>query len=171
MKKLTYILFLSLALLTSCNKVKPQSPSNRSRQTTEDSLAVALIIANQRIAQVADKELTDYVLTANDPTYVLDSTGYWFKYILRNEEEPIDTDTKLNLHLTVYNLKDEMLFDEQEITTINRQELLPAVAQTLLTMRRGEQMELLIPWYGAYGTTGNEVVPPYTNLKVIIETN
>ena len=171
MNKLPYIFMACVLLLCSCNKTKPQSPSNRRSATTNDSAATALVLTQQRLAEEADRVILQYVKKHGEGQYVMAADGYWYKKILKTQAEDIVKGSKLDLREIIYRFEsNEMIIDNREEITMNSEQMLLPVWETLQTMHYGEQAELLIPWYAGYGATGTALVEPYTNLRIIIET-
>ncbi len=172
MRNIIMILFAAGALLfAGCNRTKPQSPSNRHGSSQEDSVAVAIVLMHQRMAEQADREILDYVKANNPETFAaFEFLRTWSRILVRTDNEKITDNTPLDLRLVVYDLSGSMLFDSREQLIIKDRDFIPSVRVTLLDMNIGEQAELLTPWYAAYGSTGNADVPPYTNLRIIIET-
>ncbi|MBR1808727.1 MAG: hypothetical protein IJ776_05025 [Paludibacteraceae bacterium] len=165
---LLMVCFLSL---TSCNRTKPQSPSNRHNATPQDSAAMALVFTQQRLAQEADKIITQYVREHGEEQYVMLSRGYWAKKILKTSGKDITKNSKLELREILFSLEDgRMIIDSRDETEVKAEQMIAPVWEVLQTMHHGEQVELLVPWYLGYGSTGSPMVAPYTNLRIILET-
>ena len=163
------LILLVFAALIGCQKTKPQMP-NKLHATKEDSAAVALVMMNQRLAEQTDKELLEYVKQHDPETFVAGVQGYWYKKIVKTDAHVIKEDMSPDVRLIISTLDGKMLIDSRQIVNFSDNDLIVPIRDVLLMMRIGEQAEVLIPWYAAYGTTGNQFVPPYANIKVVIET-
>lgn len=164
--KFPIIAILASCLLLSCQRTKPQAPSRHSEQ---DSSRVAMLLVTQRLAEEADKELTQYAAQTNGE-YTLDEYGFWYKYIKRTNGSYWRKGEAVLIHTKIFSFTGALLLDNQEQIEIGKGETIPAIEDMLLMMRRNEACELLIPWYLAFGASGNENVEPYTNVRIDIET-
>ncbi len=165
MRKL-FVVILASCLLCSCQRTKPQAPSHRQAQ---DTAQVALLLMTQRMAEEADKELTNYVNHV-DSGYTLNESGIWYRYTKRTDEKRWQKGEDVELHAQIFTMDGKLLTDSRETIALGKGETLQSVENILQTMRRGEACELLIPWYQAFGVSGSEEVPPYTNIKINMET-
>jgi FKBP-type peptidyl-prolyl cis-trans isomerase len=43
-----------------------------------------------------------------------------------------------------------------------------AILRSLKMMKHGEQMQIVTPWYAAYGVEGTTLINPYSNLKIVV---
>ena len=170
MNKYIYIILVCTLALTACHRTKPQSPANRSSKQP-DSVAIALVMMNQRLAEEADNEVLKYV-QANEPdSFVMGSSGYWYRRTIKTDNQKIEKTTQLDMHIVIYSIEGDMYLDSRESLKPDDPSLLFPVMETLTYMHLGESAELLIPWYAGYGNIGKANIPPYTNLRVTIETN
>ncbi len=160
------VAILASCLLCSCQRTKPQAPSHRSAQ---DTAQVALLLMTQRMAEEADKELTNYV-NHIDSGYTLNEAGIWYRYTKRTNEKRWQKGENVLLHAQVYTMDGKLLIDSRETIALGKGETLLSIENILQTMRRNEACELLVPWYQAFGVSGSEEVPPYTNIKINMET-
>lgn len=165
MRKL-FVVILASCLLCSCQRTKPQAPSHRQAQ---DTAQVALLLMTQRMVEEADKELTNYVNHV-DSGYTLNESGIWYRYTKRTDEKRWQKGEDVELHAQIYTMDGKLLTDSRETIALGKGETLQSVENILQTMRRGEACELLVPWYQAFGVSGSEEVPPYTNIKINMET-
>lgn len=161
-----FVVILASCLLCSCQRTKPQAPSHRQAQ---DTAQVALLLMTQRMAEEADKELTNYVNHV-DSGYTLNESGIWYRYTKRTNEKRWQKGEDVELHAQIYTMDGKLLTDSRETIALGKGETLQSVENILQTMRRGEACELLVPWYQAFGVSGSEEVPPYTNIKINMET-
>lgn len=165
--KSSTIIILASCLLVSCQRTKPQAPSHHAEQ---DSVKVAMLLVTQRLAEEADKELTQYASRTNGE-YTLDDFGFWYKYLKRTDGNYWQKGEQVLIHTQIFSLKGELLLDSKEQIEIGKGNAIPAIEDMLLMMRKNEACELLVPWYLAFGASGNENIAPYTNIRIDIETH
>ncbi len=174
----TIHILLSLLLLvgiTTCQRTRPQSPSQRNgipATTTEQQAVIDLVELNQKMAAEADKALIRYVQNHPDGTYTQQRAGYWMHYVTHqydNDGDGLEEGDKCMVHLVTRTLDRELLTDSEQEIILGHDELPTAVYLTIKQMHHGEQVELLCPWYCAYGANGNELVGAYQNIIYEIE--
>ncbi|MCM1034897.1 MAG: FKBP-type peptidyl-prolyl cis-trans isomerase [Paludibacter sp.] len=168
MRRTTFITILAgILLLYGCNKTKPQAPSHRTEQN--DTTQLALVLLNQRMAEEADKELIHYIQQEPD-TYTLDTYGYWYRYNNHTQLPHLQKDQYVVVKAQIYDLQDQLLTDSEETICIGKKQVIPVIDQMLPQLREGEECTLLAPWYTAFGPIGSDAVPPYTNVKIKLQT-
>ncbi len=163
---LKIVVTIAIVCLMACHKTQPQIPTRhgQKRETPADTLLLKAIETNQRLAQEADKAISNY---ANEG-YAQYETGFWAK-TLREVDNPLQEGEKVMVHYRVYSMDDVLLEDIREAVVMGKSTRIQAVTEALYMMERGEKVSLIVPWYLAYGATGNETVAPYTNLRVELE--
>ena len=152
-----------LAILASCTPQQPQRPTfhGRGQEVKTDSALLQTMVLNQHLAEQADRDLTRFA----GEGYAQTELGYWAK-TLRVVDHPLQTDQRVLVHMQVFVLTGQQVEQVSEWMTVGQTECMQAVGDALTQMERGEQVSLIVPWYLAYGATGNEHVPPYTNVRV-----
>jgi FKBP-type peptidyl-prolyl cis-trans isomerase len=72
--------------------------------------------------------------------------------------------------LQVYELNGQLIADVSETFEIgSASKPLPlAMDKALKMLRQGEQIQIIAPWYTAYGVEGTDEIKGYTNLKIVI---
>ncbi len=150
----------------SCQRTKPQLPSNRVQEVDSTELRMALL--TQRLVEEANTSLAQYV-QGLDSAYVLELIGYWQRVPHRLDGAKLQKNEKVLLHSKIYTLSGELLLDTEEVVTVGKREVPVAVDDFLVEMRAGECASLLIPWYAAFGAIGNENVPAYENVRIEIK--
>ncbi len=168
LRPLAFVLLLGAWLLipTSCQRTKPQSPSNRAQEMDSTEMHMALL--TQRLVEEANASLVQFV-QGLDSAYVLERFGSWHRVTQRVKGERLQKDDKVLLHSQTYTLQGDLLSDTEDVVTVGKREVPVAVDRLLTEMCAGESASLIVPWYAAYGATGNEVVPAYTNIRIEIE--
>lgn len=164
-------ILLLACVLTGCGRQAPQRPSYRSGQKTEvDSAQLALMLWQQQLAEAADDELARYVQASSD-TFALYDNRTWMRicYKGRQHEPKIQRGEEYVIHLVVYDLKGQLLADIQRPFVIGKMELPMAADANMAVLNPGARVEMVAPWYMAYGANGAEGVPPYTNVIIEME--
>lgn len=169
MKKTHIILLLSasISLLCGCNRTKPQSP--RHKTPPRDTIQTALLLLNQRMAEEADLELMQYVNRQTE-NYTLDANGFWYKITSRTDLPQLQKEQNIRVKVRIFTLQDHLLSDMEEVICIGKKQVIPAIEEVLPLLCENETCLLLAPWYVAFGPVGSKTVPPYTNIKIELQT-
>lgn len=157
--------------LTACVRQAPQRPSTRLGQAPEpDTAQLALMEFNRRMAAAADDEVTRYAQATGQAYALYDNCTWMWVYDRGNEDEPVIREKdRTQLHLRVYDLSEKLMADIERQYTVGHMELPPAVESNIIYLHPRAKARLIAPWYTAYGTTGTEGVPPYTNVIIDLE--
>ena len=59
--------------------------------------------------------------------------------------------------------------DVKENLQIGGGELPVAINRALHNLRQGEQIQIITPWYMAYGVEGTSIIKPYSNLRIVVK--
>lgn len=153
-------LLLVCALLVACGKTQPQRPTFLHGEENADSTLLQAITMNQHMAEEADRQLLRYA-----EGYVLLEENIWVKGLCESAQ-PLPENELVSLHARFYSLDSVLLEDHRQEVTIGRIEDIQGVVTVVNKMARGDSVSLLVPWYEAFGSAGNQQVPPYENLRV-----
>lgn len=166
MKRLI-IISCCLTMLMACNQknVKPQTPANAPEI---DTVAQNLLYTNQMLVQQANLELSQYVKNSG-LEYALHDKGFWYRRLVRTDEEQLQPEMTADIHYTVSLIDSTLCMDISCQIRVGKKEVPPAIDHSLQFMHRGEKYEILAPWYCAYGQKGENNVPAYTNVRIILE--
>ncbi len=157
---------LLMMLVTGCNK-SPQ-PVRRLGDEKPDSLLMAQLYFNQRMISEADKQCLEYIKWDTLHSYVQDDFGFWYTILQRTAQEPLQKGQYADMHIQLYELNDSLVADIQGSLQVGSGELPVAINRTLNNIRQGEQVQIITPWYAAYGVEGTSLIKPYSNLKIVI---
>jgi len=160
------LLIIVVCALCCCHRPQPQIPSYKSgRAVVADSALLQALEVNRHLAEEADRQLTRFASAG----YAQMESGYWAKG-LRDTDSPLQEGETAQVHVRVLSL-DSTLFEDTRLTvTIGKEQLPEAATDALRHMTRGGRVQLAVPWYLAFGSTGNNSVPPYTNVLIELET-
>jgi len=156
-------ILLSVMLLVSCGKTQPQYP-RFCGEASSDSMVVQMLTLNQQLASQADLQLAS-VATKE---FVLMDENYWVKGLcsVENQQITLQEGEYVNFEAQFYSLTDSLITTHQASAKLGQLEEIQAIIQVLPLMQRGMHVTLLVPWYMAFGSVGNQDVPPYENLRV-----
>lgn len=168
-----------VALIMGCARTAPQKPSQRNGVRAEaaaDTAAMALLTMNQRLADAADREVLRRVQQAqasgaeeNALVYSQNEVGAWERWIVRSHEgECPKKDEEWTLHMVVSSLDGQMLLDSEATYRIGREEMPRAVEEAISEAHHGDEVEIICPWYTAYGAVGNEYIEAYQNVIITV---
>jgi len=152
---------LCLLCLMSCGKTQPQRPSyHNGTLHREDSALVHLVQINEKMAEEADRQILHY---ANG--YAQWESGIWTKG-WTTPHSPLQEEEKVMLSMQIYDMDSTLLEDIHESAVVGKYDRMEGLSTMLQELERGQHISLLVPWYIGYGSTGNEHVAPYTNLRI-----
>ena len=157
---------LLMLLVTGCNK-SPQ-PVRRLGDEKPDSLLMAQLYFNQRMISEADKQCLEYIKWDTLHSYVQDDFGFWYTILQRTAQEPLQKGQYADMHIQLYELNDSLVADIQESLQVGSGKLPVAINRTLNNIRQGEQVQIITPWYAAYGVEGTSIIKPYSNLRIVV---
>jgi len=168
MRKIGYIILALLSIsLTGCRKeTKPQEPAN---QPETDTIAQNLLYTNQMLVEQSNKELALFVKQSGTQ-FALHDYGFWYRWLERTENVKLKTDDQVTIHYQVWLMDSTLCADIVKEVRVGKKEVPNAIDHALTMMRMGEIMEIIAPWYCAYGQKGEDRVLPYTNVRFRLET-
>jgi len=146
------------------NTTQPQRPTFQGQAREVDSVALSLITLHQTMAEKADLQLARIA----DEGYVLMDENYWVKGLggeVENGEE-LQEGEWVDVTVECSSLEGKLLTTHQSTVRMGQVDEIQAVVQVLGKMKHKMQVEMLVPWYLAYGSAGNGEVPPYENIHV-----
>ena len=157
-----------LLLLVGCNKT-PQPVRHLGNDTQPDSLLMAQLYFNQRMINEADKQCLEYIKHDTLHTYAQDEFGFWYTILQHTTQDSLQKGQHLDMHIQIFELNDSLVADIKENLQIGSGELPMAINKALNNLRKGEQIQLIAPWYTAYGVEGTSIIKPYSNLRIVLK--
>ena len=160
------ILLIILSGLVACQ------PTAQNRQATKDSptadsAMIAQMEKNLHMADLADKVCLTKV-KESERTYVMDEWGFWYTKTVRQTGDSVQVGQEVAIHMQIKKLNGQLLLDTKQHIKVGEEEQIRAVEKVLQMMRTGEQMQIIAPWYTAYGINGTDIIEPYSNLEIIL---
>lgn len=170
MNRLRTIYWIGIVLLVACTQQAPQRPSQRKGNTPAvDSTALALMEINQQLTEAADQLLLRMART-QEPPYALYERGTWARIVQTGDtQRPIRHGEECTMHMRIYSLNGTLYCDTEITAVAGKYELPAAVDENITEWHHGAQIQLLAPWYAAFGIKGTEYVPPYENVMIELD--
>ena len=164
--KLYFGLLLTTVLLVGCQK-QPQKVRILNENPVLDSTMMAQLQVNIHLADVADRECKAFV-EADSITYAMDDFGFWYAKTITGNTDTVQPGQELSLHIQISEIGGSLISDIKHHHVMGSGELPTAINRSLKMMCIGDQMQIVAPWYTAYGVEGTSLVKPYSNLFFII---
>ena len=160
--KNTIALLFVFVMLLSCNRQKPQLPSNKGSET--DTSTVSLLTINRNLAKKEDVCLKQYVFHT-DKSFKRNELGFWYKIEHAGKGSGIKDSTTCKISFRISTLNGKELQNEMKQVAIGKKQVATGLEEGLKLMNKGDSATFIIPWYLAYGMKGSEpLIPPYTSL-------
>lgn len=160
-------LFLLLCGLMGCSN-SPQPVRFLGKDKEPDSLILAQMRFNQRMVNEAGMQCLTYVQEDDGKRYAQDEIGFWYTKIVTTNLDSLRKGEQVDMHIQIYELNDSLVADVKESFQIGQPGLPIAILRSLGMMRHGEQIQIVTPWYAAYGVEGTLLIQPYSNLKIVV---
>ena len=165
--RLLFVQIIIVIFIASCQRPAPQLPANKSEAI--DSTEISLLKLNEKMILSEDSLIRDYVEKA-DINYVKHELGFWYKIEKSDLENSAQANQQCKVLYRVYSLENTFLLEQNETIIIGKKQLPTAMEEALKMMRKGAKVDLIIPWYLAYGMKGNgKEIKPYTSLMVNLQ--
>ena len=166
-KTLSLAALLSIILLVGCQK-QPQRARHLGAEKEVDSITMAKLQFNQQMAQAADRLCLE-IVNADTLQYTIDDFGFWYTKTIITDLDSIHKGDTVELHIQISEIGGKMISDIKNQFIVRSGDLPLAIVRSLKTMRRGEQMRIISPWYTAYGVEGPSIIKPYSNLLITLQ--
>lgn len=158
------ILYILLLTIVSCTRQAPQLPANKTQGV--DSMALFMQKANELLVESEDSIVALYVRSKGlDMT--LSASGLWYKKVTnKGGKKPAELES-CKIWYRVSLLNDSVALEQTETIVIGKKQIIDGIEEALMLMSRGDEAQLVIPWYLAYGMKGSgDEVPAYSSIKV-----
>lgn len=159
------ILFAT-TLLVACQP-QPQKARHLSQTQELDSVLLKQMEFNTHMAEAADKVCLAWV-QADSLKYTMDDLGFWYTKTIKKGNEVVEKGQEVTLHIQIREVNGKLLSDVKHQYVVGNGELPTAIRRILKIMGQGEQMQIVTPWYAAYGVEGTSIIKPYSNLIILL---
>ena len=166
--KIRVIVILTAAALMIGCQTEPQKVRRMSEKNTPDSAMMAQLEFNMQMASAADNACITLV-QADSLQYAADDFGFWYTKTIITDLDSIHKGDTVELHIQISEIGGKMISDIKNQFIVRSGDLPLAIVRSLKTMRRGEQMRIISPWYTAYGVEGTSIIKPYSNLLITLQ--
>ena len=167
MKQIIVILLFIISLVGCGKKVKPQQIANLKEQ---DTVAINLMLTNQILVEQTNDSLALYVAHCGKD-FALHDNGFWYRYLKKNERDSLHDEEIVAVDYQVFLLDSTLCADVAKQVRVGKKEVPDALDDALRMSRHGEQLEIIAPWYNAYGQKGTNRIPAYTNVRFVLSIN
>lgn len=166
-RSLSVVILLWAILLTGCQQ-QPQRARHLGTKKDVDSVTLAKLQFNQQMVLAADRLCLE-IANADTLQYTIDDFGFWYAKTIATDLDSIHKGDSVELHIQISEMDGKMISDTKNQFIVRSGDLPLAIVRSLKTMRRGEQMRIISPWYTAYGVDGTNIIKPYSNLLIILQ--
>ena len=157
-----------MALFCSCNRIKPQIPSN-----TEDTDQTAqdLIAFNKLCIEDERREIDAYIdsVKSQGEIFTHNEDGYWIRLVLEGPDsgneitEGSNVAIAYSLELLDGTICSQSTDGNLRRFTVGKREVEKGLDIAVAGMHLGDEAELIIPYNMAHGVTGDRgCIPPRT---------
>lgn len=178
-KNLILIALISFSFF-SCHQQEARRPVTKSKSYTLADTSYEM----KKINQLEEEKIKTYMQLDSTTTYLSSSNGYWYSFVVKNEEE-LPTPKKgdaVDLELEILDLNNNIIYSKDEIGLksykVDKEDFIPALQLGIKSMKVGETVKFVIPSYNAFGVVGdqnkigiNQSIISIVTLKNIIEEN
>ena len=160
------ISLLTIVLMVACTQ-QPQEVRKLSEKQEVDSALMEQLAFSMRMADMADRECSQWVRQDSN-TYAMDEFGFWYCKTKKTLNDRLENTNKSLIHIKIYELNGKQLLDTKDYYSIGEGDFPLVVNRCLRQMAYGEEMQIVTPWYIAYGAEGTTQIKPYSNLLIIL---
>lgn len=157
MKHSFYIVFI-LFFIIGCTKTQPRRPINPKPSTT---IFKTNIEASKKLIQAENKKIVDYISQDSTKTYINSNNGFWYTYVDKVEIDTITPkvgdDVVLNYNITTLN--DDIIYSKEDLGLknykVDKEDFISGLQKGIKLMKAGETITFVIPFYNAFGISGD----------------
>ncbi len=151
--------------LSSCTKPSPQLPSNK---TANGNTATQSMLEMNKVLATREDSIIQAMVDNQSIAYIKSKSGIWYSVIHATNSDSLKNDSIVSFSYKMYDLKGAELLSEKKTVRFGKKEIPTGLEDGLRLMRKGETLQLIVPWYLAYGMKGEDNIPPYTSLMYLI---
>ena len=161
MKKIRLFIAILCFGLFSCVKQAPQLPSNKLIERNNDN--AALLKINSNLTKKEDSILA--VIAEKKGSFKKNDIGFWYHIFKTGKGQLIADSTQCKFDYQLFKTNYKFIQSGQKTIVIGKKQSIVGLEEGLKMMHKGDSATFIIPWYLAYGMTGNtDLIPPYTSL-------
>ncbi len=158
MRSNLFFLGFCFLLMISCKDQEARRPITATKTYTLASVTEDL----KKINKKEETKVLAYIKKDTANTYSSSSSGYWFYYQTKIEEELPTPKVGDIVELTyeILDLNNQPIYTKEELGIkqykVDKEDFIPALQDGVKNMKIGETIKFLIPAYNAYGIVGDE---------------
>lgn len=147
----------------SCTKQAPQLPTNKI--VVDNSNTQTMLAINQDLAVKEDSILRTVVAKMKDKAFTRDEIGFWYKIEKAGNGGIIEDKSTCSFSYKLLLTDGKQIGEGKKEIVIGKKEIVTGLEEGIKRIHRGDSATFIIPWYLAYGMTGNKpLVQPYTSI-------
>jgi|TARA_B110001454_G_C12637915_1_gene399920 gliding motility-associated peptidyl-prolyl isomerase len=152
------IFLLLVFLCFSCNNVQPRKPINKKPSTT---LLKATAQQTKALNTIEDKKIEQLILNDSLALYYVSKNGFWYTYNHKKEGNlpTPQLGNEVSFEYGITDLNDSIIYSKEELGIINykvdKEDFISAIQKGIKLMKIGETITFVIPFYNAYGISGD----------------
>ena len=152
------IFLIIVFLCFSCNKVQPRKPINPKPSST---LLRTTAKQTKALNTLEDKKIEQLILNDSLAEYHVSKNGFWYTYIHKKEGNlPLPKlGNEVSFEYEITDLNDSIIYSKEELGIINykvdKEDFISAIQKGIKLMKIGETITFVIPFYNAYGISGD----------------
>ena len=153
--KLNWILIFSILLL-SCEKEAPRRPVKAKSNTS----LIQSVSLNQALVSQQNNLIERRIKEDSLIGFQRNSNGFWERNALEKEVKiyPKEGD-EISYTYSVFDIFGNVIYSQTEMDTVKvifgKQDEMIGVSESLQKMYEGQKLELILPYYKAYGVAGD----------------
>ncbi|MEI6754483.1 MAG: FKBP-type peptidyl-prolyl cis-trans isomerase [Paludibacter sp.] len=161
MRKIGF-LFVTLFFFgfVSCVKQMPQLPSNKVIERNMDN--ETLLKINSKLTEKEDSTIR--ILAESKGSFRKNQLGFWYKIFHTGKGTAVKDSVQCSFDFQIMKLDNKLINSGFTKIIIGKKQSIIGLEEGLKMMHKGDSAIFIIPWYLAYGMTGNDMIPPYTSL-------
>jgi len=164
--------FLLIALfcvgIISCVKQAPQLPSNKVIEKNNDN--AALLRINSNLTKQEDSILA--IIAQKKGSFKKNNIGFWYHIFKTGKGNLVTDSTQCKFDYQLFKINDKLIHSGQKTIVIGKKQSIVGLEEGLKMMHKGDSATFIIPWYLAYGMTGeSDLIQPYTSLIYKVKLN
>ena len=161
MKKIRLFIAILCFGLFSCVKQAPQLPSNKLIERNNDN--AALLKINSNLTKKEDSLVR--IVAQREGAFKKNPIGFWYQISRTGKGVQIADSIQCNFDYQIMKLDNNLIKKGTDNIIIGKKQTIVGLEEGLKLMHKGDSATFIIPWYLAYGMTGeNDMIPPYTSL-------
>ena len=147
--------------IISCVKQSPQIPSNKITEIDNDRSSLLKI--NGNLIRKEDSLLA--IIAKKKGSFKKNNIGFWYQIFNTGKGESIADSSLCKFDYQLFKINDKFIQSGQKTIIIGKKQSIIGLEEGLKMMHKGDSATFIIPWYLAYGMTGDDnLILPYTSL-------